>query len=470
MGAVRSLALAALSVAIVGALVVPSLASASAFQLKENSAKGLGRAYAGSATAGGDVSVVANNPAAMMDLDGTYFQADITGINFSTQFNGSAHDALGRPIGGGNGGDAGTTLPVPALFFATKLGDRAHLGLGFSVPFGFQTEYDKNWVGRYNTLKSKFQSLDATVSGSFDVTDSFSLGASFIAQKTSAQLTNAINFNMVGLGLIQQAAAAGQISPAMAQALAAQVGAVVPPGTDGYARITGDNWAYGWQLGAYWKITPADRLAFDYRSKISHTLHGTANFQVPDNVVALLSNPAVAPLLGGGMPFTHTNGTAPFTTPASASFSYWHQAEKFGLGADVAWTKWDSFKQLQVTYSNPAQPTSTQDFNWKNSWYVSFGGDYYVNDQLTLRAGVAVDTTPTDDTYREPRVPDETRKLATVGIGYKASEHFEINASYAHIFVSNAHINGAVSATGDVLTGYSEDYGNLLSLSAQYKF
>src|SRR6202035_1112082 len=67
-GAARPLALAALSVAILGALV-PGAAHASAFQLKENSAKGLGGAYAGSTTAGGDVSVVANNPAAMSDLD-----------------------------------------------------------------------------------------------------------------------------------------------------------------------------------------------------------------------------------------------------------------------------------------------------------------------------------------------------------------------------------------------------------------
>jgi long-chain fatty acid transport protein len=468
-GAARPLALAVLSVAVVGALM-PGLASASAFQLKENSAMGLGRAYAGSATAGGDVSVVTNNPAAMSDLKGTYLQADVTGINFSTKFHGSAHDALGRPISGGNGGDAGTTLPVPALFFATQVSDRVHVGAGFSVPFGFQTEYDKNWVGRYNAIKSKFESLDATLSGSFDVTDSFSLGASVIAQRTSAELTNAINFNMVGLGLIQQAAAAGQLDPATAQALAAQVGAVVPPGSDGYARITGDDWAYGWQLGAYWKLTTQDKLAFNYRSKIDHTLHGTANFQVPANVAALLSNPAVAPLLGGGSPFTHTNGTAGFTTPATASLSYWHQAEKFGIGADVAWTKWDVFKQLKVTYDNPAQPASEQDFDWKNSWYVSVGGDYYVNDKLTLRAGVALDTTPTSDSLRDPRVPDETRKLATVGIGYTASEHFQINASYAHIFVNKARINGSVSATGDVLTGYSDDYGNLLSLSAVYKF
>jgi long-chain fatty acid transport protein len=466
----RPLALAALSVAIAGAMLAPGLAHASAFQLKEDSAKSMGRAYAGSATAGGDASVVANSPASMSELKGTYLQADMTAINFSTKFSGSAHDALGRPISGGNGGDGGTTLPVPALFFATQVSDRVHVGASFTVPFGFQTEYDKNWVGRYNAVKSRFQSLDTTLSASFDVTDNFSIGGSVIAQKTTAELTNAINYNVVGLGLIGQAAAAGQISPAQAQALSAQVGAVVPPGSDGYARIYGTDWAYGWQLGAFWKPTAQDKLAFNYRAKISHTLHGTANFTVPNNVAAVLASPSVAPLLGGGMPFTHTDGTAPFTTPAVATLSYWHQAEKFGLGADLAWTQWDVFKKLEVKYANPAQPTSEQTFNWKNSWYASFGGDYYLNDKVTLRAGVALDTTPTTARYRDARVPDETRKLVTVGVGYKASEHFELNLSYAHIFVSKAAIDGADSATGDVLAGSFSDYGNLLSFSAQYRF
>src|SRR5690348_10551862 len=167
-GGARPLALAALSLAVAGALALPQAANASAFQLKENSAKGMGRAYAGSATAGGDASVVANNPAAMTDLDGTYLQADVTAINFSAKFSGTAHDALGRPISGGNGGDAGTTLPVPALFIASKVSDRVHLGFGLSVPFGFQTEYDSNWIGRYHAIKSRFESLDATLSGSFD--------------------------------------------------------------------------------------------------------------------------------------------------------------------------------------------------------------------------------------------------------------------------------------------------------------
>ncbi|KZC18102.1 hypothetical protein RHOFW510R12_04490 [Rhodanobacter sp. FW510-R12] len=490
-GATRPLALAALSIAVVGALVAPASADASAFQLKENSTKGMGRAYAGSATAGGDASVVVNNPAAMTELDGTYFQADVTAINFSAKFNGSAHDVLGRPISGGNGGDAGTTLPVPALFLSSKVSDKVHLGFGFSVPFGFQTEYDRDWVGRYNGVKSKFQSLDATLSASYDVTDTFALGVSAIAQRTSAELTSAINFNAVGLGIqqgiaaktaagvaqIQAAAAAGKIPPATAaamiqqavqqgQAAAAGVAAVTPQGVDGFARIKGDDWAYGYQVGAFWKLTPNDKLALNYRSKISHRLEGTGNFTTTPGYNLLLANPALASSIP---PFAHTTGTAGFTTPAVFSASYWHQAEKFGLGIDFAYTKWDVFKELRVKYGNPAQPDTFETFNWRNTVYASIGGDYYLNDKVTLRAGIAVDTTPTYNAVRDVRVPDSTRKLATVGIGYKASDRFEINASYAHIFVNQAHIN-STSSTGDVVTGNFDDYGNLLGLSATYKF
>ena len=61
------LALAALSVAVSGALVSP-VASASGFQISENTAQALGRAYAGREAAGNDASVVLNNPAAMVDF------------------------------------------------------------------------------------------------------------------------------------------------------------------------------------------------------------------------------------------------------------------------------------------------------------------------------------------------------------------------------------------------------------------
>lgn len=494
------LALAALSAAVAVALVAPGMAHASAFQLHENSAQAMGRAYAGSTTAGGDVSVVANNPAAMSDLNGTYMQADITAINFSAKFSGSAHDVTGQPIGGGNGGDAGTTLPVPALAIATKVSDRVNLGFALGVPFGFQTEYDNNWMGRYDAIKTSLRSYDATLSASFKVNDEWSVGASAIAERTDADLTNAINFNAVGLGIqqgiatnaatqvaaavaqIQAAVAAGVLTPAAAQAqiaaisaqaqqqagaAAAGVAALTPPGVDGYAAVKGHNWAWGWQVGTYWKPTSNDRVGLNYRSRISHDIHGTANFTTTAGYDLLLTNPQLS---GSIPPFQHTEGTARLTNPAVATLSYWHQEDKFGLGADVSWTQWSVMRSLTLNYANAGQPATVLPFNWRDTYYIAVGGEYYATSQLTLRAGVSVDQAPMTASNRDPRVPDGARRMLAFGIGYKASKNFEINASYAHIFVSHAGVNGAVSATGDVLTGSYNDYGNLLSLSAQYKF
>ena len=246
---------------------------------------------------------------------------------------------------------------------------------------------------------------------------------------------------------------------------------MVPPGTDGLDRIKGNDWGYGWTLGGYWKLTDSDRVALAYHSKINNTLTGKATFMVPSSVTALLSSPQIQPLLAGlgGMPFANTTGSAPFTTPAYANFSYWPQAGSFGFGADVSWTQWSTFKNLTVHYANPAQPDSVQAFNWSDTIFASLGGEYYVNDKLTLRYGVAIDGKPMTIKTRDPRVPDGTRRWVTLGLGYKPSAKLDLNVGYAHIFVSPAHVSN-LSPTGDRLTGNFKDSANLLAFSAAYHF
>ena len=168
--------LAALPLALAAALAGQN-AHASAFQLKENSAEGLGRSFAGSAAAPGDCSVVVNNPAAMSEIKGGCFQADLTAINFSTKFHGSGEDFLGRPLTGGDGGEGGLTQPVPAIYFMHAINEQWALGAALTVPFGFQTEYDDGWVGRYEALKSKLNRSALTFSASCSMSDEFSLGA-----------------------------------------------------------------------------------------------------------------------------------------------------------------------------------------------------------------------------------------------------------------------------------------------------
>lgn len=430
------LALAALAVAVSGILAAPA-AQASGFQLKENSAKALGRAFAGSAAAPGDVSLVVNNPAGMSTLDGVYFKADVTAINFSTEFTGGGFDVTGQPLTGADSAvQGGDTIPVPALFMAFPVGQHSHIGLALTVPYGFTTEYPKDWVGRYKGVKSHFQSLDFTLSYSYALSENFSVGGGLIAQQTEADLTSMVDFGTL-LG--------------------------DPQSHDGLARIVGDDTGFGYQLGLLWRMTARDYLGFNYRSKISHTLEGNATFHdVP---------PQLAALVQAGN-FQNTTGTADFTTPASATLSYWHQGQRFGFGANVGFTDWSSFEELRVHYES-GQADTVEPENWEDTMYVSLGGDYQLNNVWTVRAGVSYDKTPTVDATRTPRVPDGNRTWLSFGLTYAPSNDFELNVGFAHLWVEDASFNNSGitgGPMGSTLVGVSENTGNLLGASITFRF
>ncbi|GAA0717568.1 OmpP1/FadL family transporter [Dokdonella soli] len=433
-------ALAALPLALVAALAGQE-ARASGFQLQENDAVGMGRAYAGASAAPGDCAVVANNPAAMTEFNVSCLQADVTAINFGTHFHGSGTDALGRPISGDSGGNGGTTLPVPAFHYILPVAGQFALGASLDVPYGFQTEYNDRWMGRYQAQKTKLQSPALTFAGAWKISDEFSIGASVIAQRTSATLQQAIN-----LGTILMGPTNGQLLPQEA---------------DGRGTLKGNDWAWGFGLGLLWKPTDADRIGLNFHSQIDHHISGNAKFEIPSNVL---------PLFNGA--FTNTRGDTSINTPSVTSASWWHTMdERWSFGVDVSYTHWSSFKNLVVTYANPAQApyNSPAIFDFKSTWYGSIGGDYRLNDQWTLRGGLAYDQTPTVDAHRDPRIPDGSRRWLALGVGYKVSDTLRFDASYAHLFVSNGRVNDT-AATFDNLNGYFKSYGNLFAVSGQFMF
>ncbi|MDQ2972059.1 MAG: outer membrane protein transport protein [Rhodanobacteraceae bacterium] len=441
----RGMVLAALSLAVAGALVSID-AAASGFQIKENSAQALGRAFAGLDTAGNDVSVVVNNPAAMSDLTGVMVQADVTAIDVHTQFHGSGTDAFGVPLSGGDGGNGGDVNPVPALYFSAPINDAWRFGLAVNAPFGLKTEYDRDWVGRYQAIKSQVTSIDITGSVSWAINPQFALGASVIAQRTSVDLSNAVDFGAIIAG--------GQIA-------AGQPPTILPQSADGSARVTGDDWSYGGQIGAEFKPTAQDRIGLDYRSKITHTISGNATFQLP---------PIAQAVFGGTSLFQNTAASGQFATPATASLSYWHTGSgPVSFGAELGWTGWREFKQLRVDFANPNQPPTIEAENWRNTFFGSLGMDYKLNEQWTLRGGVALDQTPTRDETRSPRIPDGARRWLAFGVGFTPVQNVEFNLGYAHLFVDNGDVNDT-SATGDHLVGSFDNSGNLLSASGTYRF
>jgi len=467
----------ALAVGIAGVLAFGH-ADAAAFQLKENSAKGLGRAFAGSTSAEGDASVIATNPASMRLLDGRQFQADVSAISFSAKFRGEGEYSTGAPISGGNGGDAGMIAPVPALYFHVPFGenDNMHFGTSLTVPFGFKTQYDRDWVGRYSGVKTDLQAIDLSAAFSYDVNPYVSFGASVFAERLNVDLSSALDMGAAINGAAQQKAAAAALgmgaTPAQA-ALAAQAAAqqlaqlgFYPGSGDGYLRIKGDKVSYGYTLGT--TLTPVEgtNIAFSYRSAVKHKINdGNAYFTMPND------GGKAAAFLAANAPgtFVDSRGRASITLPASATVSFTHRInDQWSVMADVTRTAWSKFDQVAVQYDSN-QPDSVLPFNYRDTTFASIGADYRLSDTLTLRGGLAYDQTPTTDAHRDVRVPDATRKWVSVGLTWAPSEKAEYSFGYTHLFTSDPSIN-AVSPTQSVVAGSYDVGGDVLAASVNYKF
>ena len=80
-------------------------------------------------------------------------------------------------------------------------------------------------------------------------------------QKIEARLSNAIDFGTIG-------------------ALNAIPGAV-PTTMDGMAVMTGDDWGYGYTVGFLYEPARNQRIGVSYRSRVSHSLKGTTELEVP---------------------------------------------------------------------------------------------------------------------------------------------------------------------------------------------
>jgi len=450
----------ALALGVAGALACGQV-HAAAFQLKENSVKAQGRAMAGSASAKGDASVVVNNPAMMSTFDRTTIQGDVTAIDLSFKFDGSGYAASGtplqQPLTGGNGGEAGGVTPVPALSFILPLSDGFEyltLGAMVSAPFGLKTEYDNDWQGRYHALKSDVEIIDLTLAASVELGDHFSAGLGAVFERSDVTLSNAIDFG--------SALCANPATQALCFMPNPITGPFGPQKNDGTVEVQGSDNSLGFIAGLSWRPTDNVSIGYAYRSEIDHELSGDADFTVPSNVATILAATGQ---------YVDTGALARLTTPSVHTLSAtWQATDQFALMAETSLTGWSSLQEIRIQFDNPAQADSAEAYNWGDSWFYSVGGEFAFNDAFTLRAGVARDDSPVSFPYRTPRMPDQDRMWYSIGLTWAATEHFELNASYAYIDLVDTPEIDIVSSSRSRLTGSYDGGANLFGVSAQYRF
>ncbi|WP_158636434.1 OmpP1/FadL family transporter [Luteimonas marina] len=437
----------ALAVGIAGTLAFASSAHAAGFQLKENSVKSMGSAFAGTAAKTGDSSVVTNNPAVMTQFEGNTFQIDVTAIDLNYEFKGTATDAFGRPMTGGDGGNAGDVTPVPAMSYIRKLDNGLALGAMVSAPFGLKTEYEDNWVGRYFAHTSDVRIVDLTLSGAIDVTDRFSVGIGAIVSRADVTLSRSVDFGTLLYS-----------NPATRPLPFAQ-----PQAADGFVEIQGDDNGFGWLVGAHFRPTDNFAIGVSYRSEIDYELAGTADWTVPGNVAAVFSaSPTTAPLFQDGP------GGAKLTTPSVLSVgAHWNVTDRFALSASWAETGWESLREVRIEFENP-DPDAVEPFEWSDSTFVAIGAEYKLSDRWTLRGGIANDETPTSLEHRTPRLPDDDRRWYSIGATWQVSDALDVNFAVTHIKPDDPKVD--VTSSGSRIAGPFDGSANLYGVSAQYRF
>jgi long-chain fatty acid transport protein len=447
-----------------------------AFALQEQNASGLGHAYAGGAAAAEDVSTIFYNPAGLVRLQTMQAVVAANVICPSAKFhdNGSQPAALQKL--GGDGGDAGSCAVVPNLYLGVPFTDKWSFGLGVNVPFGLKTEYDSDWLGRFQAVKSKIDTININPVLSWEPTKYLTVGGGVNWQRIKATLTRHVNYaglfagGQDGKGGVTGLLLAGQITPAAAQAL---IGSAA--GLESGADVSGNDSAWGWNVGALWQATEQTRFGVAYRSKIKYDVSASVNFANPTASSLGPLPPTLAPVgaaIVNGVNAALANGDVSIAIemPDTANVSVFHQFNnQWDLMADVQHTGWSSIQELKIVRSTGAVLSNTPE-NFRDTWRASVGANYRYSDKWIFRGGLAYDQSPVRDAQRTPRLPDQDRTWVALGAQYKYSPSIAIDLAWAYIFVRDPSMNqndGNTAANGLINGSYRSNV-NIVGLQLTY--
>jgi long-chain fatty acid transport protein len=394
-------------------------ANAGAFGLRSQSTIAIGQAYAGAAAGAAGVSSMFWNPATITMNPGFQSEYNITYVDASARISVLPPTPT---IGLGNSGEIAQSAAVPATYSSRQINDRIWVGVASAAPYGSVTKPNTGWAGQTYSRSSRITSLSFTPILGLKVNDWLSVGGGPILQYFKVRLNTATG-----------------LAP-----------------TAGNAILEGDDWDVGASVGATITAAPGTVFGIGYRSTVEHSLQGT--FRTP---VA-----GVLPIrVKVSLPDQLTFGVTQAITP------------DFRLNAAVEWMNWSRLRAPSIRTEFGGVTIGSFPLNYKDGYLFSLGGEYQLNPEWAVRAGVGYEISPIDQSNRSTRLPDTDRVHASVGASYAWSEKLTLNASYAHYFaVGNKRIaitpgNPLFNPAAPIpFFGDTKADVNLFSFSARYRW
>lgn len=424
------------------ALTVAGLFSSSllaaGFQVNEHSANGLGRAMAGQAAKPENASVLATNPAAITAFDSAEFSAQVSYLNPEVDIRGdiSTITANGVPVAlDASEEDVAESAVIPSVFYARPVNDKWSWGLGLFSSYGLATDYSDSYNALNYADEAEITSITLNPAVAYKVSDALSLGLGVNVTYADAKISTSIP---QAFGELLGNPALGNLT---------------------MVEMSGDDVGFGWNAGAYWTPTDMTSVALSYRAETQLTLEGAIYSDLG------VLNPELGQLYNqGGSLDLNFAGISELAVDQKLN-------DKWSVQGSINYTDWSTFQKLEANLDS-GYDLLLKEENFEDTWRLSAGVTYAMNDALTLRAGYAYDEGAVSYAHRSLSIPDTDRHWVSAGATYSLTEHTTVDAAYVYIKGREASVSQqrAIGSIVTDLTVTEHAIAHILSVQINTRF
>ena len=427
-----------LAVAVLAALLLPTLTHATGYSIYEQGAAALGMAGAATASVS-DASAVFFNPAAMTRLEGTRIYVGASALQPVTKFTGQ------DPYPGAAGSaDMVRQTFYPPTVYATHSWKKGYaVGVGFNSPFGLGVEWDPaTFMGSYLVTKADLQGLNASLCLAYAPNEKWSFAAGGDMMMAKVGLKNQVHKDLsayYGSSYADVYVADADLESDLTPAPGWNAAVLFTPTSE-------------WKVGAY------------YRSKVVvHVDDGTAKFTD-------IRVPALASRLADQGVSTVLRFPAMWSVGAA-----WTPKPAWTVEADFNVHEWEVFSDLPVDFENILTADKLRIENYSNAWQARTGAEYR-RGCLAYRGGYYFDKSPAPVNAVTPLLPDADRHGVTLGLGWSlgADKRWTVDVYELAIFaaprVGVALEPDLPSSDRATFTGEYETFVNVVGFGVGYRF
>jgi long-chain fatty acid transport protein len=400
-------------------LIVSSMLMAGGYKIPENSLNGVALSAANIAH-NKSADAAYYNPANMVFMqDSNHMELDFTYIGLNkVNFKGSSTTSLGVTTNNVDIDSKKESFLIPTVHYVSGKAGETRIGLSIVAPAGLSKRWDKQpAMGKAEEFTLKVIEINPTVA--IPVNDKVAL---------------AFGFRIVHAEGVVKA------TPALNVA---------------YQDMTGDSIDYGYNFALAYKPTSDLEMAFTYRSQIILTQEGTADLKYPSPAISGSYDASIDVIL----PACASLALA-YTLPSKTTVEFVYERNM-----------WSAYKELNFNYSDATAEAvfgKSKSKNWNDTNAFRLGVTQEL-DNMTLMAGMVYDESPVPDKTMSFELPDSNSFSVSLGGRYQVNDKIEIGLAALYSMRESRSVNNANA--NDTVTGEFSN-GNVLIVSTgiSYKF